>query len=287
MFAFAPPPPPPVIFLAPRGRSGHCRHRHRRSLRLCADPGLSADSGLRSPPAYIATPPPNNIIYNNVHNTVIVNNTTNNVTIRNPAGQTTTQPIAVAARGPAPAAGAAPAPGAPAAAGGATPAAATAPATVGPSLPPSVAARAAARGAGPAGAQASATTGTPGAPGRNLPESRCRGQGGGRCRPPRAAPPPCREAKPRPLTASRPGRPAATTEAANRFAHGHPLVHTWNGTDGRLAWRSAAGSRQPPAPELHLLQPCRPAKRTRCRFGSGRPTPPRLAHRRALAIAGE
>ena len=83
-----PPPPPPLFAL------------------VLPIPVYQPIPAYVSPPAYIAPPPPNNIIYNNVHNTVIVNNTTNNVTIRNPAGQTTTQPIAVAARGPAPAAGA-------------------------------------------------------------------------------------------------------------------------------------------------------------------------------------
>src|SRR6202048_3468608 len=40
-------------------------------------------------PDYVA-PPPNNVIYNNIHNTVVVNNTTNTVVITNPSGQTQT-----------------------------------------------------------------------------------------------------------------------------------------------------------------------------------------------------
>src|SRR5262249_22665246 len=84
--------------------------------------------GVR-PPQYVA-PPPNNIIYNNVHNTVVVNNVTNTVTVTNQSGQTTT--IAPPAQAAAPAqAGTAGAPAAP------TPVAAIAPA-----LPPSVAQKA-------------------------------------------------------------------------------------------------------------------------------------------------
>jgi hypothetical protein len=80
------------------------------------------------PPEYVA-PPPNNVIYENVHNTVVVNNVTNTVTVTNQAGQTTTiQP-------PAPAAG-------PAQAGQAgTPTAPAPVAAIGPALPPSVARR--------------------------------------------------------------------------------------------------------------------------------------------------
>ena len=42
-----------------------------------------------SPPVYVAAPP-NNVIYNNIHNTVVINNVTNTVTITNSAGKTTT-----------------------------------------------------------------------------------------------------------------------------------------------------------------------------------------------------
>jgi hypothetical protein len=45
--------------------------------------------GWCRPPAYVA-PPPNNVIFANVHNRVEINNTTNIVTITNPAGHTTT-----------------------------------------------------------------------------------------------------------------------------------------------------------------------------------------------------
>jgi hypothetical protein len=41
-------------------------------------------------------PPPNNVIYNNVHNTVVINNVTNTVAITNPSGQTQTVPPSVA-----------------------------------------------------------------------------------------------------------------------------------------------------------------------------------------------
>jgi uncharacterized caspase-like protein len=149
VFAFAPPPPPPVIFLAPPPPFWVVLPPPPPPIGLFVlpIPVYQPVPVWVRPPAYIAPPPPNNIIYNNVHNTVIVNNVTNNVTIRNAAGQTTTQPIAVAAHvqgGP---------PGAPGAA----------PASVGPSLPPSVATRAAAFHG--AATQASSAPGAPGAPG--------------------------------------------------------------------------------------------------------------------------
>jgi uncharacterized caspase-like protein len=155
VFAFAPPPPPPVIFLAPRLAFWVALPPPPPPIGVFVLP-IPVYQPIPiwvRPPAYIAPPPSNNIIYNNVHNTVIVNNTTNNVTIRNAAGQTTTQPIAVAAA----------APGAPAPAAGTAPAAGAAPATVGPALPPSVATRAAALHG--AGTPASATPGAPGTPG--------------------------------------------------------------------------------------------------------------------------
>jgi uncharacterized caspase-like protein len=131
-FAFAPPPPPPIFFLAPP--------RPEFVVVVAAAPpppvGLfvlpmpvyrPVPVWVR-PPVYVAAPPPNNVIYNNIHNTVVVNNVTNTVTVTNRAGQTTT--IAPPAQ-PA-------APGGVGAAGAARPVAA-----VGPTLPPSVAQKAA------------------------------------------------------------------------------------------------------------------------------------------------
>src|SRR5215467_13428309 len=97
VFAFAPPPPPPVIFLAPPPPE---------FVVLAPPPPPVALFVLPMPvyrpvpvwvrpPAYVA-PPPNNRIYNNVHNTVVVNNVTNTVTITNPSGQTQTMPPAAA-----------------------------------------------------------------------------------------------------------------------------------------------------------------------------------------------
>jgi uncharacterized caspase-like protein len=131
VFGFAPPPPVPVIFLAPPPPE----------FVVLAPPPPPGGIFLLPmpiyrpvpvwvrPPQYVA-PPPNNVIYNNVHNTVVVNNVTNTVTVTNQSGQTTT--IAPPAQAAAPAqGGAAGAPVAP------TPAAAIAPA-----LPPSVAQKA-------------------------------------------------------------------------------------------------------------------------------------------------
>jgi uncharacterized caspase-like protein len=161
VFAFAPPPPPPVVFLAPPPPFWVALPPPPPPIGVFVlpIPVYQPVPAYVRPPAYIAPPPPNNIIYNNVHNTVIVNNTTNNVTIQTPSGQSTTQPIAAVARapvGPAPGPGAAPAAGA------------AAPATIGPSLPPSVAARANARAAA-TGGPAPGAPGAPGTPGATGP----------------------------------------------------------------------------------------------------------------------
>src|SRR6202165_2627010 len=88
---FEPPPPPPVFFLPPRPVY---------FIDLAPPPPAIYAYVLPVPvyvpvpvwlhtPEYVA-PPPNNVIYNNIHNTVVVNNTTNTVVITNPSGQTQT-----------------------------------------------------------------------------------------------------------------------------------------------------------------------------------------------------
>src|ERR1700716_4049230 len=90
-FGFEPPPPPPVFFLPPRPVY---------FVELAPPPPPVYEYVLPVPvyapvpvwintPEYVA-PPPNNVIYNNIHNTVVVNNTTNTVVITNPSGQTQT-----------------------------------------------------------------------------------------------------------------------------------------------------------------------------------------------------
>src|SRR5712691_5050218 len=128
VFGFAPPPPAPIIFLAPPPPE---------FVVLAPPPPVIGLFVLPMPvyrpvpvwvvaPAYVV-PPPNNVIYNNIHNTVVVNNVTNTVTITNPGGQT--QTIAPPAQ--------------PAAPAGGTPSGAPAPvAAIGPALPPSVALKA-------------------------------------------------------------------------------------------------------------------------------------------------
>src|SRR6516225_7535039 len=143
VFAFAPPPPPPLIFLAPRPPE---------FVILLAPPPRPVALFVLPipiyrpvpvwvrPPVYVAPPPPNNVIFNNIHNTVVINNTTNVVTITNHSGQTTT----MSPPAPPPAA-----PGSPNPAGGA----------IGPTLPPSVAQKASQIPQGP----------QPGVPGENRP----------------------------------------------------------------------------------------------------------------------
>ena len=173
LFAFAPPPPAPVIFLAPPPQE---------FVVLAPPPPPIGIFVLPmpiyrpvpvwvQPPAYVA-PPPNNVIYNNVHNTVVVNNVTNTVTITNPSGQTQTVPPAVAM---APAAQPAAVSTQAAPAQQAAPAAAAPAASLAPSLPPSVAQKAATlqpqspQGAAQPSAPASATTQPPPQRGQPLP----------------------------------------------------------------------------------------------------------------------
>ncbi|HEY6254816.1 MAG TPA: caspase domain-containing protein [Xanthobacteraceae bacterium] len=88
VFGFAPPPPPPIYFLAPPPPE---------FIVLAPPPPPIGVFILPVPvfvpvpvyvvaPAYVA-PPPNPIIFNNIHNTVVVNNTTNVVTVTNKSGQ--------------------------------------------------------------------------------------------------------------------------------------------------------------------------------------------------------
>lgn len=90
-FGFEAPPPPPVFFLPPRPVY---------FVDLAPPPPAIYAYVLPVPayapvpvwvntPEYVA-PPPNNVIYNNIHNTVVVNNTTNTVVITNPSGQSQT-----------------------------------------------------------------------------------------------------------------------------------------------------------------------------------------------------
>jgi len=124
-FGFAPPPPPPVYFLEPPPPE---------FVVLAPPPPPFGAFILPVPvfvpvpvyisaPAYVA-PPPNPIIFNNIHNTVIINNTTNVVTITNPKGQVVS-----------------PTPTATPTAGKGTPA--LTPVALAPALPPSVAPKAA------------------------------------------------------------------------------------------------------------------------------------------------
>ena len=134
-FGFEPPPPPPIFFLPPRPVY---------FIDLAPPPPPIYAFVLPipiyipvpvwcNPPAYIS-PPPNNVIYNNIHNTVVVNNTTNIVTITKPSGQT--QTLSPPDQSPA-------SQSQPSVAGGkSSPTGGGAAALLGPSLPPSVASKA-------------------------------------------------------------------------------------------------------------------------------------------------
>src|SRR6516165_4853605 len=167
VFAFAPPPPPPVIFLAPPPPEFAVLAPPPPPIGIFVLPMpvyRPVPVWVR-PPAYVA-PPPNNVIYNNVHNTVVVNNVTNTVTITNPSGQTQTVPPAVA-MAPAAQPAAVSTQAAPAQQAASAPAASAPAASLAPSLPPSVAKKAATlqpqspQGAAQPNAPASAATQPP------------------------------------------------------------------------------------------------------------------------------
>jgi uncharacterized caspase-like protein len=92
VFAFAPLPPPPVFFLAPPPPEFVVLAPPPPAVGLFVLPMpiYRPVPAWVAPPRYVAPPPPNNIIYNNVHNTVVVNNVTNTVTVTNQTGQTRT-----------------------------------------------------------------------------------------------------------------------------------------------------------------------------------------------------
>jgi uncharacterized caspase-like protein len=125
VFAFEPPPPPAVFFLPPPPPEFEVLPPPAppEALFVLPIPEYRPVPVWVRPPAYIAPPPPNNVIYNNVHNTVIVNTTTNTLTITNPKGHTTTVSP-------------------PAAPGAGAPDGHVPQAIIGPALPPSVARKA-------------------------------------------------------------------------------------------------------------------------------------------------
>jgi len=90
-YGFGPPPPPPIFFLPPPPPDFVVLAPPPPAfgLYILPVPIFVPVPAYYNRPAYVA-PPPQNIIYNNIHNTVVINNTTNTVTITNPRGQTQT-----------------------------------------------------------------------------------------------------------------------------------------------------------------------------------------------------
>ncbi|HEY2231047.1 MAG TPA: caspase family protein [Xanthobacteraceae bacterium] len=88
VFAFAPPPPPPVYFLEPPPPEFVVLEPPPPPFEayILPVPVFVPVPVYVSAPAYVA-PPPNPIIFNNIHNTVVINNTSNIVTITKPNGQ--------------------------------------------------------------------------------------------------------------------------------------------------------------------------------------------------------
>src|SRR5712692_8141601 len=99
-FDFAPPLPPPVYFLPPPAPDFVVLLPPPPPIEIFVlpIPVFVPVPVWCHPPVYVA-PPPNNVIFNNIHNTVIINNATNVVTIKNQSGQ-------IVSSGPRPAPGA-------------------------------------------------------------------------------------------------------------------------------------------------------------------------------------
>jgi len=153
-FAFAPPPPVPVVFLAPPPPAFVVLAPPPPvvGLFVLPCPVFQPMPVWVRPPAYVAAPPANNVIFNNIHNTVVINNVTNTVTVTNQSGQTRTiTPPVAAAAGP----------------GGSG--AGPSHAGFGPSLPPAVAQKAALQTQSPAAGGAGAASSTPPKPGLGQP----------------------------------------------------------------------------------------------------------------------
>jgi uncharacterized caspase-like protein len=76
VFAFAPPPPPPIFFLPPPPPPLFFRPPPPPiALFVLPVPVFTPFPAYVRAPAYVA-PPPNNVVFNNIHNTTIINNTT-------------------------------------------------------------------------------------------------------------------------------------------------------------------------------------------------------------------
>jgi uncharacterized caspase-like protein len=158
VYGFAEPPPPPVFFLAPPPPEFVVLLEPPPppiGLYVLPVPVYRPVPVWVRPPRYVAAPPPNNVIFRNVHNTVVINHAANTATITSPAGKMTT--IAPPAQ--------------PALGMKGRPVGAPAPvAAFGAALPPSVAQKAALQG--PGGAHSS----LPGPTGKLLPSQSLPGQ---------------------------------------------------------------------------------------------------------------
>jgi uncharacterized caspase-like protein len=130
VYAFPPPPPPLIYFLPPPPPEFIILEPPPPSIFIFVlpIPVFVPVPIWCHPPSYVAPPPPNNVIFANIHNRVEINNTTNIVTITNPAGErkTFTPPAPSGSPGTAGPAGAPP----------------RSTAAFGPALPPSVAQKA-------------------------------------------------------------------------------------------------------------------------------------------------
>ena len=248
-FGFAPPPPPPVYFLPPPPPD----------FVVLAPPLLVAGLFILPrpmfvpmplyvrPPVYVAAPP-NNIVFNNIHNTTVIN-----TVINNPAPS----PAAVAAAG---------------GRGGGT---------LGPSLPSRVEQRASLiqQGKLPAPPSASLKPGVapanlaPNAPRQELPRTNALPVPGAKgAPPPPVAPGPAGTNR---LTTPEPGRPNLQNERLAPTAPGRPPVVQNQTTPPNMQERE---KREPPSPGATTpSRPASPPPKPEVHRASPPPPPPRAA----------
>jgi uncharacterized caspase-like protein len=247
-FAFAPPPPAPIFILPPPPPEFIALPPPPppRTVFILPAPEYRPVPRWVRPPRHVAPPPPNNVIYRNLHNTVVVNHGNNTVTVRNPSGQTTTlRPPAPPPALPGGQPGWRPGGQPPGPAGARPSAPAPAVGIIGPALPPSVARRAATiQGQPQAPGQPPAFGGQPAIqpqPGQPLPGMRPFRPG--QVSPGRPGQPPAQAATPPqgPAAAPQPGQAAAPPP-------GQPAAQPGQGSPDFRGRRPPFGG-QPAAPQ--------------------------------------
>jgi len=255
VFAFAPPPPPPVYFLPPPPPDFVVLAPPPPPIGLFVlpSPFFVAMPAFVAAPAYVV-PPPNNVVFNNIHNTTIINTVINNP---NPT------PAQLAAAGVRPAV-----PGGPV--------------SVAPSLPPAALQRAnLTQPAGPPAARPGIGGATPNAAAPNAPAHTLPGATNGPPLPQTTTAPAARPAMgATPATGPAAGRPATALAPANTNARPQTLTAKPPAQGATTTAPASAGRPQVTPQQTHAATA--PIANVKPSAAPARPTPAaRPAPRRA------